>query len=48
VTREYAEWFNTTKFLNVGNKPALDIHLAVRPYVDGGSETVIIVVYTEG
>lgn len=38
-TRDYVEWFNSMKFETV------EVSIAARPYVEGGSETVIIVVY---
>jgi hypothetical protein len=39
ATREYAEWFASLVFETV------EVSVAVRPFVEGGSETVIIVVY---
>jgi hypothetical protein len=41
VVREYEEWFNTLKF------SFIDVQIALRPYIDGGSESLIVVVYKE-
>lgn len=41
ATREYAEWFASVVFETV------EVSIATRPYTEGGSETVIIVVYVK-
>jgi len=41
ATREYAEWFASVAF------ETIEVSIAVRPFVEGGSETVIIVVYVK-
>lgn len=43
ATREYAEWFASIA-LTIHNA---DVSIATRPFVEGGSETVIIVVYAK-
>jgi len=41
ATREYVEWFAGLKFETV------EVSLSTRAFVEGGSETVIIVIYEE-
>jgi hypothetical protein len=40
ATRDYAEWFNANKPFAV-----VEVSIATRPIIGGGSETVIIVVF---
>ncbi len=40
VTRDYVEWFEANRFETV------EVSLSIRPFVEGGSESVIIVVYS--
>ena len=41
ATREYVEWFGSMRFETV------EVSLSTRAFVEGGSETVIIVIYKE-
>jgi len=38
-TRNYIEWFQANKFESV------EVSIAARPLLEGGSETIIIVIY---